>query len=66
MQGNNVACHGWQIELFEVNEDNDPPHRFLKDVEGTTILWEETILQLSKFFLLFNGTHIGRGDEKVS
>jgi hypothetical protein len=45
--------------LFEVNEDNDPPHRFLKDVEGTTILWEETILQLSKFFLLFDGTHIG-------
>jgi hypothetical protein len=47
------------IELFEVNEDDDPPHRFLKDVEGTTILWEEANLQLSWLFLLFSDTHIG-------
>jgi hypothetical protein len=35
------------IKLFEINEDDDPPHRFLKDAEGTTILWEEENLQLS-------------------
>jgi hypothetical protein len=35
------------IKLFEVNEDDDSPHSFLKDVEGTTILWEEANLQLS-------------------
>ncbi len=52
------------IELFEVNEDDDPPHRFLKDVEGTTILWEEANLQLSWLFLLFSDTHIGWGDDE--
>jgi hypothetical protein len=35
------------IELFEVHEDDDPPHKVLEDVEGTTILWEEANLQLS-------------------
>jgi hypothetical protein len=32
------------IELFEPNENDDPPQRLLKDVEGTTTLWEEEYL----------------------
>ncbi len=35
------------IKLFEVNENDDPPHKLFKDVEGTTFLWEEANLQLS-------------------
>jgi hypothetical protein len=30
-----------QIELFEPNDNDDPPQRLLRDVEGTTPLWEE-------------------------
>ncbi len=29
------------ILLFAPNEDDCPPEKFLKDVEGTTTLWEE-------------------------
>jgi hypothetical protein len=34
--------------LFEPNEndDDDPPQRLLKDVEGTITLWEEEYLQV--------------------
>ncbi len=34
------------ILLFESNENDDPPQRLLKDVEGIIILWEEANLQL--------------------
>jgi hypothetical protein len=31
------------IGLFAPNEDDCPPYRCLKDVEGTSMLWEEEI-----------------------
>jgi hypothetical protein len=35
------------IGLFAPNEDDCPPQRILKDVEGTCTLWEEENLLLS-------------------
>ncbi len=34
------------IELFEPNENDDPPQRLLRDVEGTTTFWEEEYLEV--------------------
>jgi hypothetical protein len=46
MQGGNVDVVDGNIRLFAPNEDNCPPQRILKDVEGTFVLWEEENLFL--------------------
>ncbi len=35
------------IELLALNHNNDPPHLTLKNVEGTSTLWEEEHLKLN-------------------
>ncbi len=35
------------ILLFAPNKNDCPPHKFVKDVEGTTTLWEEDNLLAS-------------------
>jgi len=32
------------IKFYTLNEDDHPPQFYLRDVEGTTILWEEANL----------------------
>jgi hypothetical protein len=51
------------IKLFAPNEDDHLPQFYLRDVEGTTILWEETNLLESWApkvwnLLLVNPTHV--------